>query len=103
MHEPKLAEIAEARGYSPQMCERARSSMICMTRRPSYSRASERAMSYWPVGCGARPFPGGAPDDPLADGLIEVVAAVGVPGSQCARSAHPLALDQERLGESQRV
>ncbi len=25
--------------------------------------------------------------------------AVGAPGSQCARSAHPLALDQQRLGE----
>jgi hypothetical protein len=42
-------------------------------------------------------------DDPLADGLIWVVAAMGVPGSKCARSAHSLALDQERLGEPQRV
>jgi len=46
------------------------------------------------------PFPWG---DPLADGLIGVVAAMGVPGSQDARSAHPLALEQERLGESQRL
>jgi hypothetical protein len=35
--------------------------------------------------------------------LIGVVAAMGVPGSHDARSAHPLALEQERLGESQRL
>jgi hypothetical protein len=46
---------------------------------------------------------GGAPDDPLADDLIWVVAAMGVQGSKCARSAHQLALDQERIGEPQRV
>jgi hypothetical protein len=58
-------------------------------------------MSYWPAA--VRGFSGWAPGDPLADGLIWVVAAVGVTGSRCARSAHPLALDQESLGEPQRL
>jgi hypothetical protein len=40
---------------------------------------------------------------PSADGSIWAVAAMGVPGSQDTRSAHALAVDQERFGEQSRL